>query len=185
VPETKPVAELLREMQTEHFHMALVIDEYGGTSGLVTLEDLIEELVGEIVDEFDIEDARVEPVPGGGVRVSGSLTIDDANDLLGFELPEGDFETVSGLVLAELGRLAMVGDVAECDGVRLTVERVQGRRIMRVRIEQLDPRPESDDDGADGAAGADERGERARGRGDRSTGRTGDRADEAARGAER
>lgn len=185
VPETKPVAELLREMQTEHFHMALVIDEYGGTSGLVTLEDLIEELVGEIVDEFDIEDARVEPVPGGGVRVSGSLTIDDANDLLGFELPEGDFDTVSGLVLAELGRLAMVGDVAECDGVRLTVERVQGRRIMRVRIEQLDPRPESADADADVAAGADDRGERARGRGDRSNGRSGDRADEVARGAER
>ncbi len=137
VPETKPVAELLREMQTEHFHMALVIDEYGGTAGLVTLEDLIEELVGEIVDEFDTEDARIEPVPGGGVRVSGSLSIDDANDVLDFDLPEGEFDTVSGLVLAELGRLAVVGDVAELEGIRLTVERVQGRRIMRVRIEQV------------------------------------------------
>ncbi len=145
VPETKPVAELLREMQTEHFHMALVIDEYGGTAGLVTLEDLIEELVGEIVDEFDIEDARVEPVPGGGMRVSGSLSIDDANDLLDFELPEGDFDTVSGLVLAELGHLAAVGDVAECEGVKLTVERVQGRRIMRVRIEQIE-RPDDEGD---------------------------------------
>jgi putative hemolysin len=133
VPETKPVAELLREMQTEHFHMALVIDEYGGTAGLVTLEDLIEELVGEIV----------EPVPGGGVRVSGSLSIDDANDVLGFELPEGEFDTVSGLVLAKLGRIAVVGDVAECDGVRLTVERVQGRRIMRVRIEKVDREAEA------------------------------------------
>jgi putative hemolysin len=139
VPETKPVSELLREMQADQFHMALVIDEYGGTAGLVTLEDLIEELVGEIVDEFDIEDARVEPVPGGGVRVSGSLTIDDANDLLDVTLPEGDFDTVSGLVLAELGRLASVGDVAAVPGCRLVVERVQGRRIMRVRIE---PSPE-------------------------------------------
>ena len=137
VPETKPVSEMLREMQDEQFHMALVIDEYGGTAGLVTLEDLIEELVGEIVDEFDTEDARVEPVAGGGVRVSGSLSIDDANDLLDFQLPEGEFDTVSGLVLAELGRIAVVGDVAEVEGVRLTVERVQGRRIMRVRIEQM------------------------------------------------
>ena len=124
VPETKPVSELLREMQADQFHMALVIDEYGGTAGLVTLEDLIEELVGEIF---------------GGVRVSGSLSIDDANDLLDVTLPEGDFDTVSGLVLAELGRLASVGDVAAVPGCRLVVERVQGRRIMRVRIE---PSPE-------------------------------------------
>ncbi len=137
VPETKPVSELLREMQAEQFHMAVVIDEYGGTAGLVTLEDLIEELVGEIVDEFDTEDAQVEPVPGGGVRVSGSLSVDDANDLLEIALPEGEFDTISGLMLADLGRMATVGDVVECDGARLTVERVQGRRIMRVHIERL------------------------------------------------
>jgi CBS domain containing-hemolysin-like protein len=139
VPETKPVAELLREMQSDQFHMALVVDEYGGTAGLVTLEDLIEELVGEIVDEFDTEDARVEPLPGGGARVSGSLSIDDANDLLSLDLPEGEFDTISGLLLAELGRLATPGDVVEIDSARLQVERVQGRRIMRVRIEKRDP----------------------------------------------
>ena len=137
VPETKPVSELLREMQADQFHMAIVIDEYGGTAGLVTLEDLIEELVGEIVDEFDTEDARIEPIPTGGVRVSGSLTIDDANDLLVVKLPEGDYDTVSGLVLSGLGRLAATGDTVEVTGARLTVERVQGRRIMRVRIEEL------------------------------------------------
>jgi CBS domain containing-hemolysin-like protein len=146
VPETKPVSELLREMQAEQFHMAIVIDEYGGTAGIVTLEDLIEELVGEIVDEFDTEDARVEPVPSGGVRVSGSLTIDDANDLLAVELPEGDYDTVSGLVLSELGRLAATGDTVEVPGARLTVERVQGRRIMRVRIEELTASEASSDD---------------------------------------
>jgi putative hemolysin len=140
VPETKPVSELLREMQADKFHMAIVIDEYGGTAGLVTLEDLIEELVGEIVDEFDTEDPRIEPVPGGGVRVNGSLTIDDANDLLDVELPEGDFDTVSGLVLAELGRLAVAGDTVEVPGSVLVVERVQGRRIMRVRIEAREER---------------------------------------------
>ncbi|MEZ5205258.1 MAG: hemolysin family protein [Acidimicrobiales bacterium] len=134
VPETKSVSELLREMQADKFHMAIVIDEYGGTAGLVTLEDLIEELVGEIVDEFDTEDARIEPVAGGGVRVNGSLSIDDANDLLAIELPEGDYDTVSGLVLSLLGRLAAVGDAVEVPGAELRVERVQGRRIMRVRI---------------------------------------------------
>ncbi len=143
VPETKAVADLLREMQSEHFHMAVVIDEHGGTAGIVTLEDLIEELVGEIVDEFDTEDARVEPLPGGAVRVSGSLPIDDANDLLGMQFPQGDFDTISGLLLHLLGRLAAAGDVAECDGARLTVERVQGRRIMRVRIDRLAPVDES------------------------------------------
>jgi CBS domain containing-hemolysin-like protein len=147
VPETKPVAELLREMQADQFHMAVVIDEYGGTAGLVTLEDLIEELVGEIVDEFDTEDARFEHVPSGGMRISGSLSIDDANDLLTCDLPEGDFDTVSGLVLSELGRMAVAGDTIEVPGARLTVERVQGRRIMRVRIEELEieaePEPES------------------------------------------
>ncbi|MEO6627630.1 MAG: hemolysin family protein [Aquihabitans sp.] len=147
VPETKPVAELLREMQANQFHMAVVIDEYGGTAGLVTLEDLIEELVGEIVDEFDTEDARVEPLASGGVRVSGSLTIDDANDLLDLDLPEGDFDTISGLMLAELGRMAVAGDVAECNGVKLTIERVQGRRIMRVHIQEIEPAevPEGND----------------------------------------
>lgn len=136
VPETKPVAELLREMQADKFHMAIVIDEHGGTAGLVTLEDLIEELVGEIVDEFDTEDSRIEPVPGGGIRVNGGLSIDDANDLLPTDLPEGDYDTVSGLVLHKLGRLAAVGDAVEVPGAELTVERVQGRRIMRVRIQE-------------------------------------------------
>jgi CBS domain containing-hemolysin-like protein len=147
VPETKPVAELLREMQAEQFHMAVVIDEHGGTAGLVTLEDLIEELVGEIVDEFDTEDARVEPLAGGAVRVSGSLTIDDANDLLDVQLPEGEFDTISGLLLHQLGRMAATGDTADIEGARLTVERVQGRRIMRVRIDKLAPADtESDED---------------------------------------
>lgn len=148
VPETKPVSELLREMQADKFHMAIVIDEYGGTAGLVTLEDLIEELVGEIVDEFDTEDARIEPVPGGGVRVNGGLTIDDANDLLDVSLPEGEFDTVSGLVLAELGRMAAPGDAVQIDGACLTVERVQGRRIMRVRIEPVAD-PVATDESAD------------------------------------
>jgi CBS domain containing-hemolysin-like protein len=127
VPETKAVAKLLREMQSEKFHMAIVIDEYGGTAGLVTLEDLIEELVGEIVDEYDVEDPRVEPLPGGDILVDGRLSIDEANEVLGGHLPEGEWDTVGGLLFSTLGKVAS-------EGYRLRAEKVQGRRITRVRI---------------------------------------------------
>jgi CBS domain containing-hemolysin-like protein len=136
VPETKRVADLLREMQGEKFHMAIVIDEYGGTSGLVTLEDLIEELVGEIVDEYDVEDPRVEPLPGGDIRVDGRLSIDEANEVLAGELPEGDWDTVGGLLFSTLGKVAVEGDEVDVDGYRLRADKIQGRRITRVRISQ-------------------------------------------------
>jgi putative hemolysin len=134
VPETKRVAELLKEMQAEQFHMAIAIDEFGGTAGLVTLEDLIEELVGEIVDEFDVEDARVEPLADGSYRVAARLSIDDARELLGIKLPEGDVDTVGGVLFQALGRIPAEGESVEVDGVGLRAERVQGRRIMRVRV---------------------------------------------------
>jgi CBS domain containing-hemolysin-like protein len=137
VPETKRVAELLREMQAEKFHMAIVVDEYGGTAGLVTLEDLIEELVGEIVDEFDVEDPLVEPLPGGDVRVNARMSIDELNDLLHSELPEGDWDTVGGLVYSLLGHVPVEGETVEVDGRTLRAERVQGRRIGRVRITKV------------------------------------------------
>src|SRR5439155_11016609 len=97
VPETKRVAGLLREMQEGKFHMAIVVDEYGGTAGLATLEDLIEELVGEIVDEYDVEEPTVEPMPGGDVRVNARMPVDELNELLDADLPEGDWDTVGGL----------------------------------------------------------------------------------------
>ncbi len=134
VPETKRVIELLEEMQAEQFHMAVVIDEYGGTAGLVTLEDLIEELVGEIVDEFDVEDARVEPLPDGSFRVNARLSIDDAHDLLGIRFAEGDVDTVGGVLFQALGRIPTEGETVTVDGVGLRAERVQGRRIQRVRV---------------------------------------------------
>ncbi|CAN5667233.1 hemolysin family protein [soil metagenome] len=141
VPETKRVAELLREMQGEQFHMAVVIDEYGGTAGLLTLEDLIEELVGEIVDEFDVEDPMIEPLPGGDVRVNARLSVDEANELLDAHLPEGDWDTIGGLMFSLLGHVAVEGEAVEIDGHRLAADRVQGRRISRVRITRLDARP--------------------------------------------
>ncbi len=140
VPETKRVAELLREMQAEQFHMAIAVDEYGGTAGLVTLEDLIEELVGEIVDEFDVEDARVEPIGDGSFRVAARLTIDDAEDLLGIELPSDvDVDTVGGVLFQALGRIPTEGEEAVVGGIGLRAERVQGRRIMRVRVTPAAP----------------------------------------------
>ncbi len=135
VPETKHINALLREMQAEQFHIAVVVDEYGGTAGLVTLEDLIEELVGEIADEYDREEPKVEPLPGGGVRVNARFPVDEANDLLHAALPEGDWDTVGGLLLHEIGRAPHAGDRAELGGWRLVAERVQGRRVTRVRIE--------------------------------------------------
>jgi CBS domain containing-hemolysin-like protein len=145
VPETKRVAELLREMQAEKFHMAIVIDEYGSTAGLVTLEDLIEELVGEIVDEFDVEGPRVEPLPGGDVRVDARMPVDEVNELLSLELPEGDWDTVGGLLFSRLGHVPAEGEALDVDGHSLRAERVVGRRIGRIRISA---RPAAPDAGA-------------------------------------
>ena len=137
VPETKRVAELMREMQAKKFHMAIVVDEYGGTAGLVTLEDLIEELVGEIVDEYDVEEPAVESLAGGDMRVAARMPIDELNELLDTELPEGDWDTVGGLVYKLLGHVPVEGETVVCDGHRLRAEKVQGRRIGRVRITRL------------------------------------------------
>jgi putative hemolysin len=135
VPESKEVSALLRQMQEEKFHMAIVVDEYGGTAGLVTLEDLLEELVGEIVDEFDVEEPSVERHEDGSVVVSARYAVDDADDLLGAELPHGPWDTVGGLMLDRVGRVPDNGDSVEVDGFRLTALDVRGRRIGRVRIE--------------------------------------------------
>jgi CBS domain containing-hemolysin-like protein len=134
VPETKPVADLLAEMQSSHNHLAVVVDEYGGTAGLATLEDLLEELVGEIHDEFDEDIPLVERLPGGDVLVNASMNVDDINDELGLSLPEGNWDSVGGLVFGLLGRVAVHGDSVEIEGTKIIVELVDGRRVVRVRI---------------------------------------------------
>jgi magnesium and cobalt exporter, CNNM family len=134
VPETKKVAGLLREMQSERFHLAIVVDEYGGTAGLVTLEDLIEELVGEIIDEYDGEEQPIEQLPTGEISVNARMNIDDLNEMLDSELPEGDWDSVGGLLIGLLGHVPVEGEVAEVDGVRLRAEKVTGRRIGRIVI---------------------------------------------------
>ncbi|HEY2303213.1 MAG TPA: hemolysin family protein [Acidimicrobiales bacterium] len=134
VPETKKVSALMREMQTQKFHQAVVVDEYGGTSGLVALEDLIEELVGEIEDEYDVEEVPFETLANGDLRVNARMSIDELNELLDAELPEGDWDTVGGLVYSLLGHVPAEGETVENHDIRLTAERVQGRRIGRVRV---------------------------------------------------
>ena len=140
VPEQKRVAELLREMQTKQFHMAIVIDEYGGTSGLVTLEDLLEEIVGDIADEYDIEEPSVEHLPDGTLRVPGGTSIDDVSDELGVELPDTEWDTVGGLVFNLLGHVPEEGECVRFQGLEFRTERVKGRRIVSVHIR---PKPDS------------------------------------------
>jgi putative hemolysin len=137
VPESKRVAELLREMQTEKFHMAIVVDEYGGTAGLVTMEDLLEEIVGEITDEYDVPEPAVERLADGSLRVPGRTPIDEVNELLDVELPQEEWDTVGGLVFNTLGHVPTEGECLQVDGLEFCAERVQGQRIVSVTITRL------------------------------------------------
>ncbi len=134
VPETERVQDLLRELQREKVHLAVVVDEFGSTAGLVTIEDLIEEIVGEIVDEHDVEEPMITPVAGGGYLVSARLPVDDLADFTGVRLPEGDWDTVGGLLLGLAGQVPHIGEPFEVEGLVLAAEQVQGRRVSRVRV---------------------------------------------------
>jgi putative hemolysin len=135
VPETKDLAALLADFRREKQHMAIVIDEYGAMEGIATLEDLLEEIVGEIEDEFDLPDTSVEQVDDNRIRIEGTYTIDDFNEKFGTELAQEDFNTMAGLVFGELGRAPEVGDSVTTDGLRLTVLDIEGSRIMRIEVE--------------------------------------------------
>jgi putative hemolysin len=137
VPETKRVARLMREMQDLKYHLAVVVDEYGGTAGVVTLEDLIEELVGEIVDEYDVEEPPVVPLENGAFSVSARLAVDELSELVDAHLPTGEWDTVGGLLFNVLGRVPSEGESAVVDGLTLVAERVEGNRVGRVRIVPL------------------------------------------------
>jgi CBS domain containing-hemolysin-like protein len=129
VPESKPVDDLLREMQAQRTHIAIVVDEYGGTAGLVTIEDILEEIVGEITDEYDVaERPPVERLPDGAVRVTGRLPIEDLGELFETELPADEVETVAGLLAQALGRVPIPGASADVAGLRLIAEGTTGRR---------------------------------------------------------
>ena len=146
MPESMRAADCLREMRRRKSHMVIVIDEYGGTSGLVTIEDLLEEIVGEITDEYDREEPNVEPLPDGGWRVNARMSIDEVNELLDVELPSTEWDSIGGLVLNLVGDVPKEGQEVEFQGLSLRAERVQGRRIGRVRIHQVEPKPSADEE---------------------------------------
>ena len=153
VPEVKKCAELLREMQQEKFHIAMVSDEHGSVAGLVTLEDLIEELVGEITDEYDRDEPQVVAVDDGRYRVSGRMPIDELNDVLDVELPHEEWDTVAGLMMSLLGAIPRQGEEVRFNNLSFTAERVQGRRIAQVLIERLPEEPETAETPAEAGSG--------------------------------
>jgi CBS domain containing-hemolysin-like protein len=144
VPESKPVDELLRQMQIQRIHVAIVIDEYGGTAGLVTIEDILEEIVGEIADEYDTERAPVEWLAPGTARVTARLPVTELEELFGVAVDAEDVETVGGLLAHELGRVPIAGAGATVAGLRLTAENLAGRRnkLGTVLVERLEEQPE-------------------------------------------
>ena len=133
VPEGKPVAELMREMQRTQNHLAIVADEYGAFSGIVSLEDCLEELVGEIVDEHDDADSRFRQLPGGDMLVEGAVGLDDVNQRLGISLSTAEYDTIGGYVFGLIGRMPRIGDGVDAEGYQLRVEELDGRRVTVVR----------------------------------------------------
>ena len=134
VPEHKPVRQLMREMQAGKFHLALVADEYGAISGLVTLEDCLEELVGEIVDEYDTDLPDVVKLPNGEYLVDGGMSVSDLNELLDTRIPDDDWDTIAGFFFNTVGEVPRPGDSIEHDGWQFVAEEVEGRRIRRLRV---------------------------------------------------
>jgi putative hemolysin len=134
IPENKPVNRLMREMQAEKFHLALVADEYGALAGLITLEDCLEELVGEIIDEHDEEDDEVQSLADGAYLVDGGMSIDDLNDLLSTNIPDDDWDTVAGFLFGTLEHVPAEGESVARDGWRFIAAEVEGRRIRQVKV---------------------------------------------------
>ncbi|MEV8374948.1 hemolysin family protein [Kribbella sp. NPDC056861] len=137
LPDTAKLLPTLTEMRRRSTHLAIVLDEYGGTAGIVTLEDLVEELIGDIKDEYDEESPETTRLRSGDVEVDGLLNLDDFADETGVELPDGPYETVAGFVAAQLGRVPAVGDEGAVDGYKLTVKEMDGRRVARVRVHRV------------------------------------------------
>jgi len=134
LPWTRPILAALTDMRREGTYFAIVADEYGGCAGIVTMEDLVEELIGDIKDEYDVDEAETTRHRGGDVEVDGLLNLDDFEDETGLVLPEGPYETVAGYIMATLGRLPAIGDSVEVGGHRVTVTEVDGRRVSRVLV---------------------------------------------------
>jgi putative hemolysin len=149
VPETKDLAALLADFRREKQHLAIVVDEYGATQGIVTLEDLVEEIVGEIEDEFDLPDESIERIDDTHIRIDGTFPIDDFNEQFGRELDADDYHTMAGMVFGEIGRAPEVGDEVTVDGLELRVVEVEGSRIQRLEVEFRESLPEEDEQTAE------------------------------------
>jgi putative hemolysin len=139
LPWTRPILAALADMRREGMHLAIVADEYGGTAGIVTMEDLVEELIGDIKDEYDVDETETTRHRSGEVEVDGLLNLDDFEDETGLELPEGPYETVAGYIMAQLGRVPVSGDFVDFDDQRISVQDVDGRRVSRVRVTAIPP----------------------------------------------
>ncbi|MEV1288857.1 hemolysin family protein [Micromonospora sp. NPDC049679] len=163
VPESKPVDDLLSEMQAARTHLVIVVDEYGGTGGLVTIEDILEEIVGEITDEYDVERPPVERLDDGAVRVTARLPVEDLGELFDVELPTDEVETVGGLLAQALGRVPIPGATATVGGLRLVAEGTTGRRnrVDSLLVRRSTAEDGSDDEMSDGSAPGDVSGPRA------------------------
>ncbi|TMB90842.1 MAG: CBS domain-containing protein, partial [Chloroflexi bacterium] len=143
VPETKKADELLREMQRDKVHLAVVVDEYGGTAGIVTLEDLVEEIVGEIRDEYDAEQSLVLPVSESEAVMDARIPFEEVRETFDIDVePSEDYETLGGFITNHLGHFPRAGESIDVAGVRFTVESVEGKRIRRVRVTRLQRTPE-------------------------------------------
>jgi CBS domain containing-hemolysin-like protein len=141
VPETKKVDELLHEIQQRRVHLAIVVDEYGGTAGLITIEDLIEEIVGEIQDEYDVEEALIQEVSDQEALFDARVSIRDVNDTLDLDIEDEDFDTLGGLLYHELGKVPNVGDEVRVDGAVVQVLTTTGRRVRKVRVTKVPTEP--------------------------------------------
>jgi CBS domain containing-hemolysin-like protein len=146
IPGSKRIADLLREFRSSRRHIAIVADEYGGTAGLVTIEDVIEELVGEIRDEYDDEERQIETEEGQRYWVNGRLTLADLSEMLGHDFTRDDVTTIGGLVLELLGRVPRAGEALTIGPYRVIVERVVRRKIERIYLERMVPVPDTNDD---------------------------------------
>jgi len=137
VPDSMPIVKVLARFQTEHRHLAIVLDEFGGTAGLLTMEDILEEIVGEIQDEYDAEPSDFQQLPDGSALVSGGLSIVDFNERFGAHLPTARADTMAGIMSVALDRIPHRGDHLELEGIRLEVASREGRRVRLLRVRKI------------------------------------------------
>ena len=138
VPENKPISKLMREMQTNKFHLAVVADEYGSITGMITLEYCLEELVGEIVDEYDEEELDIAPMANGDFMLDGGASVSDVNERLSTRIPDEEWDSIGGFVFGTLEHVPVVGEHVDFEGWRFTVVQVEGRRIRKIKVSLIE-----------------------------------------------